>query len=112
MGDDLAAGHDALGLQHALSPPACIAAPARITQLVPPSLVLIVLADQLGKPVGDMYKGAWGPSILQVLLFALYTFMLSRIGPRMCRACQGGRARCTAGRCVQVPARHRARRRC
>jgi len=52
-----------------------------ITQLVPPSLVLIVLADQLGKPVGDMYKGAWGPSILQVLLFALYTFLLSRIRP-------------------------------
>jgi tripartite ATP-independent transporter DctM subunit len=42
---------------------------------------LIVLADQLGKPVGDMYKGAWGPSILQVLLFMLYTFLLSRIKP-------------------------------
>jgi tripartite ATP-independent transporter DctM subunit len=58
-----------------------LAASGTITQLVPPSLVLIVLADQLGKPVGDMYKGAWGPSILQVLLFALYTFMLSRIKP-------------------------------
>ncbi len=58
-----------------------LAASGTITQLVPPSLVLIVLADQLGKPVGDMYKGAWGPSIIQVLLFALYTFMLSRIKP-------------------------------
>ncbi len=58
-----------------------LAASGTITQLVPPSLVLIVLADQLGKPVGDMYKGAWGPSILQVLLFALYTFLLSRIKP-------------------------------
>ena len=58
-----------------------LAASGTITQLVPPSLVLIVLADQLGKPVGDMYKGAWGPSILQVLLFALYTFALSRINP-------------------------------
>ena len=58
-----------------------LAASGTITQLVPPSLVLIVLADQLGKPVGDMYKGAWGPSILQVLLFALYTFLLSRIMP-------------------------------
>ena len=58
-----------------------LAASGTITQLVPPSLVLIVLADQLGKPVGDMYKGAWGPSILQVLLFALYTFLLSRIRP-------------------------------
>ncbi len=58
-----------------------LAASGTITQLVPPSLVLVVLADQLGRPVGDMYKGAWGPSILQVLLFALYTFMLSRIRP-------------------------------
>jgi tripartite ATP-independent transporter DctM subunit len=58
-----------------------LAASGTITQLVPPSLVLIVLADQLGKPVGDMYKGAWGPALLQVLLFALYTFLLSRIRP-------------------------------
>jgi tripartite ATP-independent transporter DctM subunit len=58
-----------------------LAASGTITQLVPPSLVLVVLADQLGRSVGDMYKGAWGPSILQVLLFALYTFALSRFRP-------------------------------
>ena len=45
------------------------------------ALVLAALADQLGRPVGDMYKGAWGPSILQVLLFLAYTFLLSRIAP-------------------------------
>ena len=58
-----------------------LAASGTITQLVPPSLVLVVLADQLGRSVGDMYKGAWGPSILQVLLFALYTFILTRLRP-------------------------------
>ena len=58
-----------------------LAASGTITQIVPPSLVLVVLADQLGRSVGDMYKGAWGPSILQVLIFALYTFLLSRIRP-------------------------------
>ena len=58
-----------------------LAASGTITQLVPPSLVLVVLADQLGKSVGDMYLGAWGPSILQILMFALYTFLLSRIKP-------------------------------
>lgn len=58
-----------------------LAASGTITQLVPPSLVLVVLADQLGKSVGDMYLGAWGPSILQVLLFMLYTFVLSRVKP-------------------------------
>jgi tripartite ATP-independent transporter DctM subunit len=58
-----------------------LAASGTITQLVPPSLVLIVLADQLGKSVGDMYLGAWGPSVFQVLLFAGYTFVLSIIKP-------------------------------
>ena len=58
-----------------------LAASGAITQLVPPSLVLIVLADQLGKSVGDMYLGAWGPSILQVVLFALYTFALTIFRP-------------------------------
>ncbi len=58
-----------------------LAASGTITQLVPPSLVLVVLADQLGRSVGDMYKGAWGPSILQVLIFALYTFILGRLRP-------------------------------
>ena len=58
-----------------------LAASGTITQLVPPSLVLVVMADQLGRSVGDMYKGAWGPSILQVLIFALYTFALGLVKP-------------------------------
>ncbi len=58
-----------------------LAASGTITQLVPPSLVLIVLADQLGKSVGDMYLGAWGPSLLQIGLFALFTFALSVFKP-------------------------------
>jgi tripartite ATP-independent transporter DctM subunit len=58
-----------------------LAASGTITQLVPPSLVLVVMADQLGRSVGDMYKGAWGPSVLQVMLFALYTFILTRLRP-------------------------------
>ena len=58
-----------------------LAASGTITQLVPPSLVLVVLADQLGKSVGDMYLGAWGPSVLQIALFAAYTFFLSIVKP-------------------------------
>jgi tripartite ATP-independent transporter DctM subunit len=58
-----------------------LAASGTITQLVPPSLVLVVMADQLGQSVGDMYKGAWGPSMLQILFFAIYTFILGRIYP-------------------------------
>ncbi|MDR6631417.1 tripartite ATP-independent transporter DctM subunit [Phyllobacterium sp. 1468] len=58
-----------------------IAASGTITQLIPPSLVLIVLADQLGKSPGDMYIGATGASIVQVLLFAGWVFVLSIIRP-------------------------------
>jgi tripartite ATP-independent transporter DctM subunit len=58
-----------------------IAASGTITQLIPPSLVLIVLGDQLGRSVGDMYAGAIGPSIIQVLLFCAYIFILSIFRP-------------------------------
>jgi tripartite ATP-independent transporter DctM subunit len=58
-----------------------IAASGTITQLIPPSLVLIVLADQLGKSVGDMYAGAIGPSIVQVLLFCAFVFIVSIVKP-------------------------------
>jgi len=59
-----------------------IAASGTITQLIPPSLVLIVLADQLGKSVGDMYAGAIGPSVIQVALFCLFNFFLSIFRPQ------------------------------
>ncbi len=59
-----------------------IAASGTITQLIPPSLVLIVLADQLGRSVGDMYAGAWGPSLIQVLLFGGYTLLVSIFRPQ------------------------------
>ena len=63
-----------------------LAASGTITQLVPPSLVLVVLADQLktqtaAADVGSMYLGAWGPSLVQIALFALYTFVVSRVRP-------------------------------
>ena len=58
-----------------------IAASGTITQVIPPSLVLIVLADQLGRSVGDMYRGAFGASIAQVLLFMAYIFVMSRLRP-------------------------------
>jgi tripartite ATP-independent transporter DctM subunit len=59
-----------------------IAASGTITQLIPPSLVLIVLADQLGRSVGDMYAGAIGPSIVQVLLFGAFVFLVSLSRPQ------------------------------
>ncbi len=58
-----------------------IAASGTITQLIPPSLVLVVLADQLGRSVGDLYAGAIGPSIIQVVLFCLYILGVSFVKP-------------------------------
>ncbi|MEY4429133.1 MAG: hypothetical protein RLZZ182_1822 [Pseudomonadota bacterium] len=59
-----------------------IAASGTITQLIPPSLVLVVLADQLGRSVGDMYKGAIGPSMLQTAIFLLYTLAIAVFRPQ------------------------------
>ncbi len=59
-----------------------IAASGTITQVIPPSLVLIVLADQLGRSVGDMYLGAIGPSFLQVAIFMLFILFLSVFRPK------------------------------
>jgi tripartite ATP-independent transporter DctM subunit len=58
-----------------------IAASGTITQLIPPSLVLVVLADVLGRSVGDMYAGAIGPSLIQIGLFCAYVALISIIWP-------------------------------
>jgi TRAP-type mannitol/chloroaromatic compound transport system permease large subunit len=49
-----------------------IAASGTLAQIIPPSLVLIIMADQLGKSVGDMYAGAFIPGIALAGLYALY----------------------------------------
>jgi tripartite ATP-independent transporter DctM subunit len=58
-----------------------IAASGTITQLIPPSLVLVVLADQMGRSVGDMYAGAIGPSIIQIFLFCGWVLIVSFVWP-------------------------------
>ena len=49
-----------------------IAASGTLAQIIPPSLVLIIMADQLGKSVGDMYAGAFIPGIVLAGLYTLY----------------------------------------
>lgn len=58
-----------------------IAASGTLAQIIPPSLVLIVLADQLGRSVGDMYKGALVPGLLLVGAYTLYIIVTSIISP-------------------------------
>jgi TRAP-type mannitol/chloroaromatic compound transport system permease large subunit len=58
-----------------------IAASGTLAQIIPPSLVLIVLADQLGRSVGDMYKGALIPGLVLTGLYMLYVLVMSFIRP-------------------------------
>ncbi len=58
-----------------------IAASGTLAQIIPPSLVLIVLADQLGKSVGDLYKGAFIPGFVLTALYIGYVVVLGFINP-------------------------------
>jgi tripartite ATP-independent transporter DctM subunit len=59
-----------------------IAASGTLAQIIPPSLVLIVMADQLGRSVGDMYEGAFIPGIVLAGLYAGYIFLVTLIFPK------------------------------
>ena len=54
-----------------------IAASGTLAQIIPPSLVLIVLADQLGRSVGDMYAGALIPGLVLTGLYMLYILIMT-----------------------------------
>ena len=58
-----------------------INASGTLAQALPPSLVLIVLADQLGRSVGDMYQGALYPGLMLVGLYLLFIFAVAIIKP-------------------------------
>jgi tripartite ATP-independent transporter DctM subunit len=58
-----------------------IAASGTIAQIIPPSLVLIVLADAMGVSVGDLYAGAFVPAGILVLMMMGFVFAMSVIWP-------------------------------
>ena len=59
-----------------------IAASGTLAQIIPPSLVLIVMADQLGRSVGDMYEGAFIPGLTLAGLYAVYIFFVTILFPK------------------------------
>src|SRR4249919_179843 len=59
-----------------------IAASGTLAQIIPPSLVLIVLADQLGRSVGDMYRGAIVPGLVLTGIYMLYILFMSIVRPK------------------------------
>src|SRR5881296_4314411 len=58
-----------------------IAASGTLAQIIPPSLVLIIMADQLGKSVGDMYAGAIFPGLVLTALYAVYVLAVTLLYP-------------------------------
>lgn len=60
-----------------------IAASGTLAQIIPPSLVLIILADQLGRSVGDLYKGAFLPGFMLVGFYMLMIFAIAIFKPAM-----------------------------
>jgi TRAP-type mannitol/chloroaromatic compound transport system permease large subunit len=59
-----------------------IAASGTLAQIIPPSLVLIIMADQLGRSVGDMYKGAFVPGFILTAMYAGYVILLAFFKPK------------------------------
>ena len=59
-----------------------IAASGTLSQIIPPSLTLIILADQLGRSVGDMYLGAIVPGLLMTACYMFYVLLLSWLRPK------------------------------
>jgi len=60
-----------------------VTASGTLSQIVPPSLVLIIMADQIGQPVGDMYKAALVPSALMIGLYLVVMMGLAFFFPRL-----------------------------
>jgi len=58
-----------------------IAASGTLSQIIPPSLVLIILADQLGRSIGDMYRGAILPGLILTGVYVLYVLTMTIIKP-------------------------------
>jgi TRAP-type mannitol/chloroaromatic compound transport system permease large subunit len=60
-----------------------ITASGTLAQALPPSIVLIVMADQLGRSVGDMYRGAFIPAFMLIGAYTLYVIVLATFKPRL-----------------------------
>src|SRR3982751_7136205 len=64
-----------------------IAASGTLAQIIPPNLVLIVLADQMGASVGDFYEGALVPGLSLALAYGVWVFIVSMIKPEASPGC-------------------------
>lgn len=60
-----------------------VAASGTLGQIIPPSIVLVLLGDILGVPVGDLFVGALLPGLLLVVFYLLYIAIRARLQPEI-----------------------------
>ena len=61
-----------------------ICASGTLGQIIPPSIILIILGDVMGVPVGDLFKAAMLPGFLLIVIYTIYILVLGKIKPEYC----------------------------
>jgi len=61
-----------------------ICASGTLGQIIPPSIILIILGDVMGVPVGDLFKAAIIPGFLLIVVYTLYILVLGKLKPEYC----------------------------
>ena len=85
--------------------PASSAPSGTLGQIIPPSVVLVVLADQLGDRVGDLFLGALVPGLMLAGMYALYVAVVAWLRPRRGARAARERARREPGALLGARAR-------
>ena len=60
-----------------------ICASGTLGQIIPPSIILIILGDVMGVPVGDLFRAAVIPGMMLVIFYTLYILILGKIKPEL-----------------------------
>ena len=61
-----------------------ICAAGTLGQIIPPSIILIILGDVMGVPVGDLFRAAVIPGVLLIVVYTLYILILGKVKPEYC----------------------------
>ncbi|WP_086929444.1 TRAP transporter large permease [Agarilytica rhodophyticola] len=61
-----------------------ICASGTLGQIIPPSIILIILGDVMGISVGDLFKAAVLPGVLLIVCYILYILLLGKAKPHYC----------------------------
>ena len=61
-----------------------ICASGTLGQIIPPSIILIILGDVMGVPVGDLFRAAIVPGMMLIVAYTLYIVILGQVKPEFC----------------------------